>query len=81
MNSIISADYFFDDTLEFDRLDFVRLSSYEDVKALVKKGYAYAERSDAKGVFDEKLGAVRKGPLRLAVELPTRLLNRALAET
>lgn len=74
------VDYFFDDTLEFDRLDFVRLSSYEDVKALVKKGYAYAERTDAEGRWDEKLGAVRKGALRLAVEYPTRLLNRALAE-
>jgi hypothetical protein len=73
-------DYFFDDTLEFDRLDFVRLSSYEDVKALVKKGYAYAERRDAAGGWNEKLGAVRKGALRLAVEYPTRLINRALAE-
>jgi hypothetical protein len=73
-------DYFFDDTLEFDRLDFVRLSSYEDVKSLVRKGYAFAERNDAAGGFD-KLRAVRKGALRLAVEYPTRVLNRALAET
>ena len=74
-------DYFFDDTLEFDRLDFVKLSSYEDVKALVRKGYAYAERTDAVGGFEEKLGSVRKGALRLAVEFPTRILNRALAES
>lgn len=73
-------DYFFDDTLEFDRLDFVRVSSYEDVKALVKKGYAYAERTDAAGGWDDKLGAVRKGALRLAAEYPTRLINRTLAD-
>lgn len=74
-------DYFFDDTLEYDRLDFVKLSSFEEVKALAKKGYAYAKRRDAAGGFDSTLGSVRKDLLTLAMEFPSRQLNRLLAET
>ena len=72
-------DYFYDDTLEFDRLDFIKLSSYEEVKNLVKRGYGYAQRTDARGGFEGTLGVARKSALRLAVEFPYRQLYRALS--
>ena len=74
-------DYFFDDSLEYDRLDFVKLSSFEEVKSLARKGYAYAQRTDAAGGFDSTLGTVRKNMLTLALEFPTRQFNRMMAET
>lgn len=75
------VDYFFDDTLEFDRLDFVKLSDYEEVKELVRRGYAYGQRTDAAGGFEATLGPMRKGPLTLALEFPRRQLGALLSET
>lgn len=49
-------DYFMDDQLEFSRLDFIKISSYEAVLNLVRSGYSFAERMDARGVYKEKLG-------------------------
>jgi hypothetical protein len=67
-------DYFFDDQLEFSRLDFVKLLTLDTVNDLIQSGYSYAERTDAKGLYDEKLGQCRKGYVRQAVEgVPRRL--------
>ena len=68
-------DYFMDDQLEFSRMDFIKVLTFDTVKDLVKSGYSYAERTDAKGLFDEKLGSVRKGQVRKLLEyMPRKVL-------
>lgn len=68
-------DYFMDDQLEFSRMDFIKVLTFDTVKDLVKSGYSYAERTDAKGMFDEKLGRVRKGQVRKLLEyMPRKLI-------
>ena len=74
------VDYFFDDTLEFNRLDFVKLSTYEEVKALARKGYEYAQRTDAAGGF-EKLEAVRKNLIILALQYPWKQISKVFEDT
>lgn len=66
---------FFDDQLQFNRLDFIKLSSYEEVKKLMSFGYAYAERTDSAGGFDDILGKNRKWIVRRALEYPINLLS------
>lgn len=65
-------DYFMDDQLEFSRMDFIKVLTFDTVQDLVKSGYSYAERTDAKGLFNEKLGQVRKGQVRKLLELMPR---------
>ena len=68
-------DYFMDDQLEFSRMDFIKVLTFDTVQDLVKSGYSYAERTDAKGMFDEKLGRVRKGQVRKLLEyMPRKLI-------
>jgi hypothetical protein len=69
-------DYFYDDQLEFSRLDFVKLLTLDTVNALISAGYSYAERTDAKGLFDDKLGRCRKSGARLTAETLGRRLFR-----
>ena len=71
------VDYFMDDQLQFSRLDFLKLTDYEEVKKLVRAGYEWAQRIDAAGGFDEKLGGIRKSLARRALELPAREFHRA----
>ena len=56
-------DYSQDKELEFQRLDFVKLRSYESVMELVRQGEAYAKRVDDENGFQETLGAALKAPL------------------
>jgi len=70
---------FFDDQLKFSRLDFIKLSSYEEVKGLMRSGYAFAARADAAGGLESTLGSVRKPALLRAVEYPVRQLSKAFA--
>jgi hypothetical protein len=77
----VVVDYFFDDTLEFERLDFMKLSDYEEVKELVRKGYAYGQRTDAAGGFEAMLGSTRKSAFTLALEFPKRQLQQLFSET
>lgn len=70
-------DYFYDDQLEFSRLDFVKLLTLETVNELIRTGYSYAERTDAKGMFTNKLGSCKKSGLALTAEgLGRRLWTR-----
>jgi hypothetical protein len=67
---------FMDDQLEFDRMDFIKIMTFDTVLDLVKSGYSYAERTDAKGLYEEKLGQCRKKGLRKLLEsVPRRLLS------
>ena len=52
-------DYSQDEELDFQRLDFVKLRSYESVMKLVKQGKAYAARVDAQQGFQQTLGSAR----------------------
>jgi len=70
---------FMDDQLQYSRLDFIKLSSYEEVKALVRSGYEYARRTDAAGGYEEKLGSLRKGVIRRVLEYPVYALNKVNA--
>ena len=70
------VDYFFDDQLQFSRLDFLKLTDYEEVKNLVRFGYAWAQRTDEAGGFEEKLGMLRKSLARKALELPGRQFQK-----
>jgi hypothetical protein len=66
-------DYFLDDQLEFNRLDFIKILTFDTVLDLVKSGYSYAERTDARGLYAEKLGGVRKQALwRLLESVPRK---------
>ena len=57
-----------DDQLEFSRLDFVKLLTLDTVYELIRTGYSYAERTDAKGLYDERLGSCRKSAVRQTAE-------------
>lgn len=71
-------DYFLDDQLEFSRMDFIKVLTFDTVNDLVKCGYSYAERTDAKGLYEEKLGRVRKGQVRKLFEyMPRKILQIA----
>lgn len=73
-------DYFDDDQLGRNRLDFIKLANLEQVQAFVQSGYAFAERTDAAGDgFEGKLGITRKGRVRKALEVPVWGLRSALA--
>lgn len=70
-----------DDQLEFSRLDFVKLLTLETVYELIRAGYSYAERTDAKGLFEEKLGSCRKSVARQAAEGLSRKLWAGIGVT
>ena len=70
---------FKDDQLEYSRLDFIKLASYDGVKQLLRAGYAYAERTDAAGGFEATLGQRRKWLITRVLETPGRRLGRALS--
>jgi len=66
---------FMDDQLQFSRLDFIKLASFEDVKALMRSGYAYAQRTDANGGF-YKLDSTRKWVGRRIAEFPSYAIGK-----
>lgn len=67
-----------DDQLEFSRLDFIKLSSAEGVRELMRAGYAYGQRTDTLGGFEATLGPRRKWLIRRVAEYPVRQLGHAL---
>lgn len=67
-----------DEQLQFDRLDFIKTASYDSVLDLVRSGYSYAERTDAKGMFDSQLGNRRKWIVRRLAEAPVHQLSNAV---
>jgi hypothetical protein len=73
------VDYFNDEQLEYQRLDFIKLTTYDEVKDLVKAGYAYARRADDRREFEPTLGPARKTLLTRVVEFPARQIGRAFA--
>ncbi|KAL4419027.1 hypothetical protein ABPG77_010014 [Micractinium sp. CCAP 211/92] len=74
------VDYFNDDQLQWNRLDFIKLCDLEQVQAFVQTGFAYAERTDAAGeLFEQTLGDVRKGTVRKVLELPVWRMRSVLA--
>jgi len=73
------VDYFNDEQLQYERLDFIKLSSYDEVKDLMRAGYAYGGRCDSQNGFEPTLGPARKGLLTKVVEFPVRQFGRAFA--
>uniref|UniRef100_A0A1D2AF26 Patatin n=2 Tax=Auxenochlorella protothecoides TaxID=3075 RepID=A0A1D2AF26_AUXPR len=59
----VLVDYFKDDQLSTNRLDFIRLASPDEILSLVGFGYRYASRADEAGEFELALGRLRRSPL------------------
>lgn len=55
-------------------MDFVKLLTLDTVYELIRTGYSYAERTDAKGLFEVKLGSCRKSIARQTAEGLSRKL-------
>lgn len=66
-------DYFFDDQLQFNRLDFIKLSSMEEVEKLMEKGYQYGVRTNEGGGFAKLAPARKSAPFRAASALSHKL--------
>lgn len=66
-------DYFFDDQLQFNRLDFIKLSSMEEVERLMEKGYQYGVRTAEGGGFEKLAPARKSAPLRAVSALSHKL--------
>lgn len=50
----VCSDYAMDDKLDWVRGDFIKLRTYDEIRVLMDKGYAYAKREYESGTITRR---------------------------